>query len=111
MTFGRPCMMPNCIVKLDLPINQNLEKLTMLGGSAAGPSNLDPPDTVCFFTATMCAPAANSAFILHFANPVADNYTMSWETSFPSCTATTLTSMRAWPYQPSWKGLSSWNRN
>jgi hypothetical protein len=68
MTFGRPCMMPNCIVKLDLPINQNLEKLTMLGGSAAGPSSLGPPDTVCFFTATMCASAANSASLLHFAN-------------------------------------------
>ncbi|OCT54128.1 C6 transcription factor [Cladophialophora carrionii] len=53
MTFGRPCMMPNCIVKLDLPVNQNLEKLTMLGGSLAAPSRLDPPDTVCFFTATI----------------------------------------------------------
>lgn len=53
MTFGRPSMMPNSIVKLDLPINQNLERLTMLGASAASTNPLDPPDTVCFFTATM----------------------------------------------------------
>ncbi|OAP63482.1 hypothetical protein AYL99_02709 [Fonsecaea erecta] len=53
MTFGRPCMMPNSIIKLDLPLNQNLERLSMLGHSATSMSSLDPPDTVCLFTATI----------------------------------------------------------
>ncbi|OAL32981.1 hypothetical protein AYO22_00066 [Fonsecaea multimorphosa] len=53
MTFGRPCMMPNSIIKLDLPLNQNLERLSMLGHSATSMSTLDPPDTVCLFTATI----------------------------------------------------------
>ncbi|OAL37349.1 hypothetical protein AYO20_03198 [Fonsecaea nubica] len=53
MTFGRPCMMPNSIVKVDLPLNQNLERLSMLGHSATSMSSLDPPDTVCLFTATI----------------------------------------------------------
>jgi hypothetical protein len=52
MTFGRPCMLPNSIAKLDLPFSQSLERLTMLGGSSST-STLGPPDTVCFFTATM----------------------------------------------------------
>lgn len=53
MTFGRPATMPNYYVKLDLPINQNLERLTMMGNSVGSVSSLDPPDTVCLFTATV----------------------------------------------------------
>ena len=53
MTFGRPCMLPNSIAKLDLPFGQSLEKLTIIGGPSRSTSSLDPPDTVCFFTATM----------------------------------------------------------
>jgi hypothetical protein len=53
MTFGRPCMLPNSIAKLDLPSGQSLERLSLLGGSFRSMSILDPPDTVCFFTATM----------------------------------------------------------
>ncbi|KIX01785.1 uncharacterized protein Z518_09512 [Rhinocladiella mackenziei CBS 650.93] len=52
MTFGRPATIPNDYLKLDLPVNQNLEKLTMMGSSAAV-SSLDPPDTVCLFIATI----------------------------------------------------------
>lgn len=55
MTFGRPPTIPNDYMKLDLPLNQNLDKLTVLGSTAASVGTLDPPDTVCFFIATMYA--------------------------------------------------------
>ncbi|KAG9773388.1 AAT family amino acid transporter, partial [Aureobasidium melanogenum] len=53
MTFGRPPTIPNDYMKLDLPLNQNLDKLTVLGSTAASVGTLDPPDTVCFFIATI----------------------------------------------------------
>lgn len=55
MTFGRPSTIPNEYVKLDLPINQKLEKLVMTTtGSMSAPNEcLDPPDTVCLYIATM----------------------------------------------------------
>lgn len=56
MTFGRPFMMPNSVVQLDLPVNQSLERLTVMGSSIGSMSNVDAPDTVCFFTATMYVP-------------------------------------------------------
>lgn len=53
MTFGRPATIPNHYMRLELPINQNLEKLSLMGTSTASLSSLDPPDTVCLFIATM----------------------------------------------------------
>ncbi|KAJ9502334.1 hypothetical protein H2202_002399 [Exophiala xenobiotica] len=55
MTFGRPPTIPNEYVKLDLPINQKLEKLVMTttGSMSAPNERLDPPDTVCFYIATI----------------------------------------------------------
>lgn len=53
MTFGRPATIPNHYMRLELPVNQNLEKLSMMGTSTGSLSTLDPPDTVCLFIATM----------------------------------------------------------
>ncbi|KIW16954.1 hypothetical protein PV08_04145 [Exophiala spinifera] len=55
MTFGRPSTIPNEYVKLELPINQNLERLatSSLGGMPALNESLEPPATVCFYIATI----------------------------------------------------------
>lgn len=53
MTFGRPSNIPNEYMKLDLPLNQNLERLTMMTNSTVSVGSMDTPDTVCFFISTM----------------------------------------------------------
>ncbi|KAK4944002.1 hypothetical protein LTR10_016523 [Elasticomyces elasticus] len=55
MTFGRPSTIPNEYVKLDLPVNQKLEKLstTTIASTAASGESFDPPETVCLYIATL----------------------------------------------------------
>lgn len=55
MTFGRPSTIPNEYMKLDLPVNQSLEKLALatIGTSRSSVEGLDAPDTVCLYIATM----------------------------------------------------------
>ena len=68
MTFGRPCMLPNFIARLDLPLNQSLEKLTMLRGSFSSTNTLDPPDTVYFFTATMYVSTTADSYLANHSH-------------------------------------------
>ncbi|KAK6379813.1 hypothetical protein LTS17_005886 [Exophiala oligosperma] len=55
MTFGRPSTIPNEYVKLDLPVNQKLEKLAIssIGTITALSGTVEPPDTVCLYIATI----------------------------------------------------------
>lgn len=93
MTFGRPPTIPNEYMRLDLPMNHNLEKLTIIEGSTASTSPLDPPDTVCFFIATMYVwPLSFMPEIHSLTSPShADNSTISSATFSPNCMARTST--------------------
>ncbi len=56
MTFGRPPTIPNEYMKLELPVNQSLEKIAMattIGNAAITGEGPTQSDTVCFYIATM----------------------------------------------------------
>jgi hypothetical protein len=61
MTFGRPPTIPNEYMKLELPVNQSLEKIALATTQSMGnavPASEGPTqsDTVCFYIATMYVP-------------------------------------------------------
>ena len=53
MTFGRPQTISKEYVRLDLPLNRDLDFLAVPYHTPTGRTNTQPAETVCFFIATM----------------------------------------------------------
>jgi hypothetical protein len=53
MTFGRPQTISKAYVRLDLPLNRDLDFLAVPYHTPTGRTSTQPPETVCFFIATM----------------------------------------------------------
>ena len=53
MTFGRPQTISAEYIRLELPLDRDLDSLAISNHAVAAQGNEDAPSTICFFTATM----------------------------------------------------------